>query len=417
MSTTTAAYNFFYSAPKVELHIHFDGAFDVDFLYQVAKRDLDQLPETVPAPWNGPDATIAVRSAIAACQSKEDFEKITCLGAEAVVAKRLENGGKKGAGLACMLDCFAIFTPVVQGKRDVIEEMAFKVCERQYRENVVYTELRYNPHVLAKEGSTLPDARSVVEAVTAGIERGKKVFGIDMNQILCCMNLMPGVSAEVAQLAVEFKPKGVVAIDVAAGETHFENEDLKKAHVAACLEAEKAGLRVTVHGAEDGPAKNFCCAVREYHAERVGHAYKIAADPEMYQMAQDTHTHIEACPTSSICTEAVCLPQVHPEKPILDSLDWSQHPIKKFIEDGLSVSISTDDPTVFLTHITGELAILADRFGLDAHQAGMQVTMNAIDRCWASAKQKSKYREMTLNYYEGEESTVEESGSTVDHSD
>ncbi|KAF4649390.1 hypothetical protein FOL46_001862, partial [Perkinsus olseni] len=337
--------------------------------------------------------------------------------AEAVVAKRLENGGKKGAGLACMLDCFAIFTPVVQGKRGVIEEMAFKVCERQYRENVVYTELRYNPHVLAKEDSTLPDARSVVEAVTAGIERGKKVFGIDMNQILCCMNLRPEVSAEIAQLAIEFKPKGVVAIDVAAGETHFENEDLKKAHVAACLEAEKAGLRVTVHGAEDGPAKNFCCAVREYHAERVGHAYKIAADPEMYQMAQDTHAHIEACPTSSICTEAVCLPQVHPEKPILDSLDWSQHPIKKFIEDGLSVSISTDDPTVFLTHITGELAILADRFGLEAHQAGMQVTMNAIDRCWASAKQKSKYREMTLNYYEGEESTVEESGSTVDHSD
>ncbi|EER03210.1 Adenosine deaminase, putative [Perkinsus marinus ATCC 50983] len=402
------SYNFFYSAPKVELHIHFDGAFDMDFLYQIAKRDLDQLPESVPAPWNGPDATVTVRSAIAACKCKEDFEKITCLGPETVVAKRLQNGGQKGAGLACMLDCFAVFTPVVQGKRDVIEEMAFKVCERQYRENVVYTELRYNPHVLTKEGSSLPDARSVVEAVTAGIEHGKEVFGIDMNQILCCMNLMPEVSDEVADLAIEFKSKGVVAIDVAAGETHFENEDLKKAHVAACLKAEKAGLRVTVHGAEDGSSTNFCCAVREYHAERVGHAYKIAADSAMYKMAEETHTHIEACPTSSICTEAVCLPQVHPEKPILDSLDWNKHPIKKFIEDGLSVSISTDDPTVFLTHITDELTILADRFGFDAHKVGLAVTMNAIDSCWASVKEKSHYREVTLKYYEGEASTVEE---------
>ncbi|EER00076.1 adenosine deaminase, putative [Perkinsus marinus ATCC 50983] len=229
-------------------------------------------------------------------------------------------------------------------------------------------------------------------------------FGINVKQILCCMNRNPEMSADIADLAIEFKSSGVVGIDVASGELHFNRADLREAHIKACRRAKAAGLHVTIHAAEDGPGRNFCCAVTEYLAERIGHGYRIHDQPhvdeKLYQQAKDSGAHIEACPTSSICTEAVCLPQVHPEKPILDSLDWNRHPIKKFIEDGLSVSISTDGGPVFSTDLTRELSILVDRFHFDAHKVGSMVTIAAIDHCWADDEEKERYRKLVYAYYD-----------------
>ncbi|KAF4711184.1 hypothetical protein FOZ63_009689 [Perkinsus olseni] len=228
-------------------------------------------------------------------------------------------------------------------------------------------------------------------------------FGIDVKQILCCMNRNPEMSADIADLAIEFKGSGVVGVDVASGELHFDQADVRAAHVEACRRAKSAGLHVTIHAAEDGPGENFCCAVTKYFAERIGHGYRIhdsvLVDSELYQRAKATGAHIEACPTSSICTEAVCLPQVHPEKPILDSLDWSQHPIKKFIEDGLSVSISTDGGPVFSTDLSSEMSILVNRFNFDGRKVGKMVTMAAIACCWADDVAKRRYQELVSAYY------------------
>ncbi|KAF4740199.1 hypothetical protein FOZ62_028915, partial [Perkinsus olseni] len=324
-----STYEFLRSAPKVELHVHLDAAFDTSLLYEVARRDLSVLPEEEPAPWR--DGTVRVREQVAACQNLDDFTRIVTMRAEDVVAGRLDRGCR-GAGLACMLDCFAIFLPIVRGKKDVLEEMAYRFCRDQAQQNIIYTEVRYNPHILSKEKSSLPTPRSVTVAITAGLRRGMEEFGIDVKQILCCMNRNPEMSADIADLAIEFKGSGVVGVDVASGELHFDQADVRAAHVEACRRAKSAGLHVTIHAAEDGPGENFCCAVTKYFAERIGHGYRIhdsvLVDSELYQRAKATGAHIEACPTSSICTEAVCLPQVHPEKPILDSLDWSQHPIK-----------------------------------------------------------------------------------------
>ncbi len=57
--------------------------------------------------------------------------------------------------------------------------------------------------------------------------------------------------------------------------------------------AHDAGLHVTVHAAESGPASNVRQAVEELHATRIGHGYRVIEDPSVYQLAKDKGVHFE----------------------------------------------------------------------------------------------------------------------------
>ncbi|EER19134.1 hypothetical protein Pmar_PMAR000197 [Perkinsus marinus ATCC 50983] len=83
-----SAYEFFKSAPKVELHVHLDAAFDTRLLYEVAQRDLASLPQEEPAPWRG--GSVRVREQIAECEGFDEFSRIVKMRAEDVVAGQLD---------------------------------------------------------------------------------------------------------------------------------------------------------------------------------------------------------------------------------------------------------------------------------------------------------------------------------------
>ena len=90
-----------------------------------------------------------------------------------------------------MIKCFEIFTPIVRGNLDAIEELARRFVEGQAKQNVIYTEVRYSPHLLAEGGSfsgtEKVDPRPVIAAVTRGLRAGCEACGVTVNQILCCI--------------------------------------------------------------------------------------------------------------------------------------------------------------------------------------------------------------------------------------
>ena len=170
-----------------------------------------------------------------------------------------------------MLECFEIFVPIVRGNLVLLEQLAFDFCQRQFSQRVMYTEVRYSPHFLVKvaekecededgdgssgDGSgdsndsgdsdndgnsnsnsdgggtmkkhkgTGTGARDVIDAITRGLRRGEKEYGIKVNQILCCIAWRPDWAREVVELARDYKdnyPCAVVGVDIAAGEDHFD---------------------------------------------------------------------------------------------------------------------------------------------------------------------------------------------------
>lgn len=262
------------SLPKVELHVHLDGSFDPLLLKEHLdgeNGDYNALPEETVLPWEMNDTTdddddekneskdsvnekkektkkgvLPVRQLVMNCETVLDFHSLcTCRGKYS---------------LAEMLKCFEIFLPIVRGNLDLLEELAYDFVKRQYEQNVYYTEVRYSPHLLAENDSslssssdnssstTLTDADAVVDAITKGLRRGEKEFDcsennkcsvtgkqkrVKVNQILCCITWRPDWAEDVVRIANERKddyPCSVVGIDIAAGEEHFDEENFPHLH-------------------------------------------------------------------------------------------------------------------------------------------------------------------------------------------
>lgn len=129
---------FIQGIPKVELHVHLDGSFDPDFLWDYLQTNSDLfacLPVETKLPWE-PDKVLKVREMVQECKTSRDFHGLcTCRGYRSLKA---------------MLNCFEIFLPLVRNQYDLLEELAFDFCKRQWEQNIVYTEVRYSPFLLAE---------------------------------------------------------------------------------------------------------------------------------------------------------------------------------------------------------------------------------------------------------------------------
>jgi len=128
--------------------------------------------------------------------------------------------------------------------------------------------------------------------------------------------------------------------------------DLHGPHVKALAAAKLLGLNVTLHAGEDTDADNVRAAVFDFGAARIGHGYRLVSDPELLRSAVALGVHFECCPTSSLETggwEGGASPFV----------DWSSHPLLTLMAAGASVSINSDDPSVFATSLTEELELTA----------------------------------------------------------
>jgi len=321
-----------FKAPKVEVHVHLDGSFDSEVLFRAAQKHLEELPVQVRTPWDG--KMLEVREAIRKCKDLAQFKSLVTV-------------GKDVLGLFPILDCFYVFLPIVRGRFEVLEELSYEFCRERKAQNIIYTEVRYSPFEFLKQCedgiADESQAEEAVKAVCCGLERGQKDFGVLVRQILCCIAAQPSWSQKTAQLAVQYAERGVVGLDIASGEMHFEDAALQAAHRQA-TDLAKHALGVTVHAAEAGPGGNVQQALDLYSASRIGHGYRCL-DTEAYEAAKAKGTHFELCPSSSVSTQAVQLKH------------WSEHPIRRFFQDRTSCSINSDDPAIFQCSLTDELAL------------------------------------------------------------
>ncbi|GFH59898.1 adenosine deaminase [Chaetoceros tenuissimus] len=342
--------------PKVELHVHLDGSFEPSLLFDHLREtgDYSCLPDQSYCPWD--QSMLDVRTIVEKCETEDSFRALcTCRG------KR---------SLNAMLENFTIFIPIVRGNLVLIENLAMDFVKRQAKQNCIYTEVRYSPHLLAEGGdiggSGKVDPRPVVDAVTRGLREGEKLYGVKVNQILCCINWKPDWADDVVDIAHERKddfPCSIVGIDIAAGEEHFDEDnfsELHNPHNKAFQRAQELGLNVTIHAGEVGDSKFVRKAVNEYGATRIGHGYQIAKEPNLMEEMRRKNIHFELCPTSSDETGGW---SYHDE----ESRDWMKHPAKAMLRYGLNCGFNSDDPAVFATSLTWQYRIAIGKIGLTKH--------------------------------------------------
>ncbi|PIC33860.1 hypothetical protein B9Z55_013691 [Caenorhabditis nigoni] len=328
--------------PKVELHLHFEGAVRFETLLDLSRQ------KGIP---------------LAGAKTVDELKKVLVT--------------HQPADLAKVLEAFEIFLPVIRGDLTAIERMAYELCEDQHNNGVVYFEGRYSPHLMLCNNQPDVTAADVVEAVKKGFDRGEAQFGIKARSILCCIRGLDRKFPQfILDLATDLAGLGVVAIDV-AGTAHGADEQYEPEVVAAFQEAYRRGIHRTVHAGESGGVKEVMKAIKEMYAERIGHGYRIMRDEQLYieNFVNSKAVHLEGCPYSSVMTGAV-------------PLDWKNHPIARWAKDDVNFSISRDDPTCFDNTMLSELTLARKQVGLTIHQL-WKAQLNAARSCFLPEDEKA----------------------------
>ena len=244
-----------------------------------------------------------------------------------------------------------------------LERVAYELCEDAAKENVIYMEIRFAPLLHLQQGLS---PQGVVEAVLAGMRRAEGDLSIQTGLILCALkNEPPEASEEVACLAAEYAGRGVIAFDLAGPERDFP----PSLHRRAIEIARDAGLHLTVHAGEGCCPEQIKEAI-DLGAERIGHGVYLYQDESTEQMVAQRGIPLEVCPTSNLQISGV-----------MNS--YGEHPLKRYLDKGIRVTLNTDNRLMSQIDLTHELAKVIDAFSLSRDEV-KTILLNSVEGAFAS---------------------------------
>lgn len=293
--------------PKPELHCHLDGSVRPATLAELASEYGVKLP----------------------CSSEaDDVAKMMCVTDAATLEEYLTRFD---------------YTISVMQTAEAVERIAYELVADAHDDGVRYLEVRNAPLLNTRQGMSLD---GVVDATVRGLERGEREFGVVARFIVCALrHLSAESSMEQARLAVKHKDRGVVAFDLAGGETG----NPAKVHAAAFTYARDNDLAVTVHAGEGHGVESIRQAVHDCGANRIGHGTRLFEDPSLAQYVNDRRIALEMCPTSNVQTRAV--------------KSYADHPFRDYFAKGMNVTLNTDNRLMSGTTLTDEYVRAVEHMG------------------------------------------------------
>ena len=305
--------------PKVELHDHLDGGLRVSTIIGLAEKEGIELPSY--------DERELRDWFIRGCRQKS---------------------------LPLYLETFQYTTAVMQTKEN-LERIATEAIEDLHEENVVYAEIRFAPALHTAKGLSLEE---VVTSVLSGLDKGREKTGVQYGLILCAMrNENPSLSLRIAELAVAFSDRGVVAFDIAGDEDGNPPKD----HIGAFEYIRKQNFNITIHAGEAFGLESIWQAIQICGAHRIGHGVRLIEDMQIQdgtitklgslsQFVLDRRIPMEMCLTSNVGTGA--------------AESYEKHPFPIFFKNNFRVFLCSDNRLMSDTNLTKEMTIAAEKYNL-----------------------------------------------------
>ena len=305
--------------PKVELHCHLDGSLRVPTILDLAKKDKVTLPTS----------------------SSEKLSKLLVI-------------GKTRGSLEEYIKRFDITLSVMQTPQ-ALSRTAYELIEDVAKENVRYIEIRYSPILHTGKGMTMGES---VEAVREGLKRGQKDYGVKSGIIVCGIrNISAAASLKLADLTVRYKNKGVVGFDLAGAEENFPAKD----HQEAFYMILNNNINATIHAGEAYGPSSIHQAIHHCGAHRIGHGTRLKENKDLMNYVNDHRITLEVCLTSNWQTRSI------------RSLKY--HPLKYYYDQGIRVTINTDNRLMSGTTLTKEFLLAHKLFGFKLHDFREMIIM------------------------------------------
>ncbi len=305
--------------PKTDIHCHLDGCLRPRTVLELAAEQGVKLPTT-------------------------NLPRLT----------RLLRAGKRTRSLGDYLKIFDLTLSVLQ-RREALYRVAFELAEDAAAENVRHLEVRYSPVLHRRRRMPWED---IVNAVIEGLRDAGSQRQMTTGVIICGIRSMdPKVSLQLAELAVAYKGRGVLAFDLAGQEKDYP----AKAHRAAFELILRNNINSTVHAGEAFGPQSIGQALHYCGAHRIGHGTRLREDPDLMRYVNDHRIPLEVCLSSNVQTRAV--PTIR------------EHPFAFYFRQGLRVTLNTDSRLVSATTVSQELALAARAFRLSPYEIKRIVIM------------------------------------------
>lgn len=276
---------------------------------------------------------------------------------------------------------FGNFAGFLQAFKTVTEELrsaddyeliTYRLMQRLKEQNVLHAEVYFSVGVCLWRKQ---DFDSIFEGLERGRIRGQREFGISLLWIFDAVRQFGAEAArDVFHLAVRYRDRNVVGIGIGGDEQKGPPELFREAYAYAAAN----GLRLTAHAGETGGPDSVWGALN-LHAERIGHGLNAARDPELVEELAQRQVPIEICITSNLRTGAC------------QSL--AEHPVRNYFDQGLMITLNSDDPAMFGTSLLHEYQIAQESFGFtDEHLR--ELARNSFEASFLDAEKKLAYLDL-----------------------
>jgi adenosine deaminase/aminodeoxyfutalosine deaminase len=308
--------------PKVELHLHLEGTIE---------------PET-----------------LVALSQRHDATPLTLADARALYTYRNFLG---------FLDAFKAVSARLQTPDDY-ELITYNMVRTLAAQGVVHAEVYISFGIIYYWKQT--DVEPFVAAIERARIRAQQEFGTTIYWLIDAVrNFGPDEAARVFRKAAELRAQypSIVGIGIGGDEARGPASLFRDSYAAAAA----AGLRLTAHAGEsggpiEGPASIW--AAINIGAERIGHGLAAQYDPQLLEVLAHKQIPIEINVTSNIRTG--CCP------------DFDSHPLRRYFDSGLMVTLNSDDPPMFGANLLDEYILAHEKYAFTPDQL-RELAANAVE--------------------------------------
>ena len=331
--------------PKAELHCHLDGSLRIKTIIELAEIQGVDLPS----------------------KNEIDLLKILSVGPS---PKSLEDYIKK----------FDITLSVLQTPES-LERAAFELAMDCHEDGIRYLEVRYSPILHTKNEMQLSET---VDSVKKGLTQAFDECGILTGIIICGIrHISPEHSLELANLAVQYKNKGVIGFDLAGAEENFP----AKKHKEAFYLILNNNINTTIHAGEAFGPKSIHQAIHVCGAHRIGHGTRVYEDIDLLNYINDHRIPLEICLTSNINTKSV------------STID--KHPFKHYMNEKIRVTLNTDNRLISNTTLSNEYEIAINKFNLNENEI-RTIIVNGFKSAFQSHNERRRLIRKVVDELENE---------------
>lgn len=315
--------------PKAELHLHIEGTFEPELMFEIAQRNKVEIPY----------------------QSVEEV--------------------KKAYQFSCLQDFLDIYyagASVLLYEKDFYDlTMAyFKHCAE---ENVVHTEIMFDPQTHTKRGISFG---TVINGIQKAREDAQEKYGISSLLIMSYLRHLSEEDAfETLEQSLPYKHL-IKAVGLDSSEKGNPPSKFQKVFEASV----KEGYIPVAHAGEEGPAEYIWEALDLLKISRIDHGNNSLTDEVLLKKLVDEKIALTICPLSNL------------ELRVVD--DLKDHPLKKMLNLGLKATVNSDDPAYFGGYMNANLLQTAEALDLTQEEIKTLVK-NSFEYSLLSEEEKVKY--------------------------